>query len=126
MKSGKIGSCILGYRSYWEFRLSPFLAAGYLCTSFEHIRENVKVLDDLSLKSSSTFTFSKRTEAAMIVKGPIKGDLTKCNNSKGIPLLSVSSMVLGRVVIELVKEGNDAKLRCKPHGSGISVRKRMY
>ena len=36
----------------------------------------------------------------------MKGDLTKCDNFRGISLLSVPSKVLGRVVIECIKEGH--------------------
>ena len=45
-----------------------------------------------------------------------KGDLSKCDNFRGISLLSVPSKVLGRVVIERIKEGIDTKLRCEQAG----------
>ena len=57
-----------------------------MCTLFDHTHENVKVPDDC--------------KKAMIVKVPKKGDLTKCDNFRGISILSVPSKVLGRVVIE--------------------------
>ena len=42
--------------------------------------------------------------------------LSKCDNFRGISLLSVPSKVLGRVVIERIKEGIDTKLRCEQAG----------
>ena len=83
-------------------KVDPELAAGYLCTLFEHIRENMKVPDDW--------------KKAMIVKVTKKGVLSKCDNFRGISLLSVPSKVLGRVVIERIKEGIDVKLRCEQAG----------
>ena len=78
------------------------LAAGYLCSLFEHIRENMKVPEDW--------------KKAMIVKVPKKGDLSKYDNFREISLLSVPTKVLSRVVIERIKEGIDAKLRCEQAG----------
>ena len=83
-------------------QVEPVLAAGYLCTLFNHIRENMTVPDDW--------------KKAIIVKVPKKGDLSKCDNFRGISLLSVPSKVLGRVVIERIKEGIDTKLRCEQAG----------
>lgn len=42
--------------------------------------------------------------------------MTKCDNPRGISLLSVPSKVLGRLVIEHIKEGIDPKLRCEQAG----------
>ena len=81
-------------------KAEPELASGYLCTLFKYIRDVVP--DDW--------------KKAMIVKVPKKGDLSKCDNFRGISLLSVPSKVLGRVVIERIKEGIDAKLRCDQAG----------
>ena len=53
---------------------------------------------------------------AMIVKVPKKGDLSECDNFRGVSFFSVPSNVLGRVVIERIKEGIDAKLRCEQAG----------
>ena len=83
-------------------QVEPVLAAGYLCTLFNHIRENMRVPDDW--------------KKAIIVKVPKKGDLSKCDNFRGISLLSVPSNVPGRVVIERIKEGIDTKLRCEQAG----------
>ena len=55
-----------------------------MCTLFEHTHENVKVPHDC--------------KKAMIVKVLKKGDLTKCDNFRGISILSVPSKVLGRVI----------------------------
>ena len=52
----------------------------------------------------------------MIVKVLKKSDLTKCDNFRRISILSVPSKVLGRVVIECIKEDIDVKLSCKQAG----------
>ena len=42
--------------------------------------------------------------------------MTKCDNFRRISILSVPSKVLGRVVIERIKEGIDVKLICEQAG----------
>ena len=46
-----------------------------------------------------------------LIKLPKKGDLSNCNNYRGIMLLSVPSKVLSRVLLERMKDEVDSKLR---------------
>ncbi|MEE4247398.1 MAG: reverse transcriptase domain-containing protein [Kangiellaceae bacterium] len=46
-----------------------------------------------------------------IIKLPKKGDLSKCENYKGITLLSVPGKVFNRILLERMKEAVDGKLR---------------
>jgi len=64
---------------------------------FENVRRNVKMPDDW--------------KKAMIAKIPKKGDLTKCDNSRGISLLSIPGKVFCRVIMERIRKGVEEKLR---------------
>jgi len=44
------------------------------------------------------------------VKLPKKGDLTECNNWRGITLMVVAAKVLGRIIITRIRDGTDNKL----------------
>ena len=48
---------------------------------------------------------------SLIVKVPKKGDLTECDNYRGISLLSVPSKIVCRVLIDRVKSGVDEIIR---------------
>ena len=47
----------------------------------------------------------------LINKIPKKGDLTDCGNWRGITLNSVIAKILGRILINRIKDGTDKKLR---------------
>ena len=47
----------------------------------------------------------------IVIKLPKQGDLRDCNNYRGIMLLSVSGEVLNRIILEMVREAVDPKLR---------------
>jgi len=51
-----------------------------------------------------------------IVKLPKKGDLTQCNNWRGITLMAVAAKVLGRIIITRIRAGIDNKLRQEQAG----------
>ena len=53
---------------------------------------------------------------SIITKVPKKGDLTICDNSRGISLLSVPGKIFGRILIERMRKGVDAKLRQEQAG----------
>ena len=53
---------------------------------------------------------------SLIVKVPKKGDLTECDNYRGISLLSVPSKILCRVIIDRVKSGVDEVIRQEQSG----------
>ena len=47
----------------------------------------------------------------LIVRLPKKGDLTKCGNWRRITLMSVAANVMGKLLIQRISDGVDAKLR---------------
>ena len=49
----------------------------------------------------------------VIVKLPKKGNLNDCKNAKGITFLSILRKILGRVVIDRIRNGVDKRLRKK-------------
>ena len=53
---------------------------------------------------------------SLIVKVPKKGDLTQCDNYRGISLLSVPSKILCRILIDRVKSGVDEMIRQEQAG----------
>jgi len=52
----------------------------------------------------------------LIFKIPKKGNLKECKNWRGITLLPVVSKILGRIVIDRIKNGIDSKLRKEQAG----------
>ena len=47
---------------------------------------------------------------------PKKGDLTECNNWRGVTLMVVAAKVLGRIIITRIRDGIDDKLHQKQAG----------
>ena len=54
----------------------------------------------------------------LIVKLPKKGDLSLCKNWKGITLLSITSKVFSRVILDRISEALDPLLRKEQAGLG--------
>ena len=52
----------------------------------------------------------------LIIKLAKKGNLKECKNSRGITLLSVVSKILGRIIIDRVRNGVDQSLRKEQAG----------
>ena len=52
----------------------------------------------------------------LIIKLPKKGNLKKCKNWRGITLLPIVSKVLGRIIIDRIREGIDSRLRKEQAG----------
>jgi hypothetical protein len=46
----------------------------------------------------------------LLVKIPKKGDITQCNNWRGLTLLSISSKVLNRIVLSRIKSVIEKRL----------------
>lgn len=46
-----------------------------------------------------------------LIKLPKKGDLTNCNNYRGITLLSIPSKVFNRIILNRIKDAVDTQLR---------------
>ena len=55
-------------------------------------------------------------QRGLIVKLPKKGDLTECNNWRGVTLMVVAAKVLGRIIITRIRDGIDDKLRQEQAG----------
>ena len=55
-------------------------------------------------------------QKGVIIKLPKKGDLENCNKWRGVTLLSVTSKVLGRVIIVRIRDALDNKLRKEQAG----------
>ena len=69
----------------------------YFTRIFNNIWENEKIPSDW--------------KKGLIVKIPKKGDATICDNYRGITLLSVPSKILGKVIVDRIRDGVDNKLR---------------
>ena len=52
----------------------------------------------------------------MRIKLPKKGKLKDCKNSRGITLLSIVGKILGRIVIDRIRNGVDERLRKEQAG----------
>jgi hypothetical protein len=52
----------------------------------------------------------------LIIKLPKKGNLKECKNSRGITLLSVAGKMLGRIIIDRLRNGVDKRLRMEQAG----------
>ena len=52
----------------------------------------------------------------IIIKIPKKGDLTVCDNSRDVTLLSVPGKIFGKVLINCIKDGVDKELRNEQAG----------
>ncbi|XP_059176529.1 uncharacterized protein LOC131956122 [Physella acuta] len=76
---------------------SPAISADILHTLLKQIWEDKIIQSDWKL--------------GYLIKLPMKGDLTQCNNWKGIMLLSAPSKVLTRIIIERLRDALDKKLR---------------
>jgi hypothetical protein len=50
-------------------------------------------------------------EKGLLVEIPKKGDLSNCDNWRGITLLSIPSKVFTRVILNCIKAGLETKLR---------------
>ena len=56
----------------------------------------------------------------MTLKLPKKGNLKECKNWRGITLLSVVGKILGRIVIDRIRNGVDIRLRKSKHAIGMA------
>lgn len=71
----------------------------------------VDILHDLFVKVWNEENFPADWREGHLVKLPKKGDLSNCNNYRGITLLSIPGKVFNRVILERVKEATDSQLR---------------
>ena len=76
----------------------------------------VKVFSKLYKKVWDEEYIPEDWKKGLIAKIPKKGDLTKCGNWRGITLNSVAAKILGRILINRIKDGTDRKLRKEQTG----------
>ena len=100
LKSGKATG--LDSISVEELKADPETTITKLHRIFEMIWERDEVPQDW--------------KESLIVKIPKKGDLSKCGNWRGISLLSVPSKILGRIIIDRIRDGVDNPLRKEQAG----------
>ena len=76
----------------------------------------VQVLHELFNKIWEEESVPEDWLRGLIIKLPKKGDLTSCENWRGITLMSIVAKVLGRVLIKRIVAGTDAELRGEQAG----------
>ena len=84
------------------FKADPELAANILQPLFTAIWKGEEVPEDWT--------------KGVIIRIPKKGDLTDCNNWRGITLLSVPSKILAKIIIQRISNAVDNKLRKEQAG----------
>ena len=75
------------------------------------INQTTDVLYILLNKIWETGTIPKDWKCGVLIKLPKKGDLSNCNNWRGITLLNVTSKILTRIILERLKKPLDEILR---------------
>ena len=75
-----------------------------------------EVLHGLFVKIWEEEVFPKDWMEGHLVKLPKKGDLSNCNNYRGITLLSIPGKVFNRVILERMKDAVDKQLRDQQAG----------
>ena len=75
------------------------------------IQTSTDMLHPLLVKIWETETVPDDWRKGLLVKLPKKGDLSSCNNWRGIMLLSIPGKVLSRIMLERLKAALDKRLR---------------
>ena len=95
-------------------------AAGGDCIPAEALKADVKttgkILHSLFDKIWNRERSPKDWKEGHLIKLPKKGDLSNCNNYRGIMLLSVPGKVLSRIILERMKDMVDVSLRGEQAG----------
>ena len=101
-------------------QLHPNKAAGPDAIPPEALRADVKttvdMLHGLFEKIWNEEQFPKDWKEGHLVKLPKKGDLSNCNNYRGITLLSIPGKVFNRILLDRMKEVVDGQLRDQQAG----------
>ena len=74
------------------------------------------ILHQLFVKIWNEGQFPTDWNEGHVVKLPKKGDLSNCNNYRGITLLSIPAKVFNRIILERIKRTTDEKLRDEQAG----------
>jgi hypothetical protein len=77
---------------------------------------NINILLPLLEKIWNKEKVTKEWKEMFIVKLPKKGNITNCNNWRGITLLSAPSKILSRVILNRVKDVVEVRLRKEQAG----------
>ncbi|KAL8567075.1 hypothetical protein ACOMHN_027502 [Nucella lapillus] len=80
------------------------------------IQTSTDMLHPLLVKIWETEAVPKDWKKGFLVKLPKKGDLSLCNNWRGIMLLSIPGKVLSRIILERLKTALDKTLRDEQAG----------
>lgn len=75
------------------------------------VETTVDILHNLFAKVWDKTDFPTDWRESHLVKLPKKGDLSNCNNYRGITLLSIPGKVFNRVLLDRIKEATDKLLR---------------
>ncbi|KAI5729125.1 hypothetical protein M8J77_025799 [Diaphorina citri] len=75
-----------------------------------------EILHGLFKKIWETGEFPDDWKKGLLIKLPKKGDLSQCQNWRGITLLSIPSKVMMRIILNRIKTVVDKKLRREQHG----------
>lgn len=77
---------------------------------------NADILYPLFTKIWNEGKFPKDWDEGHLVKLPKKGDLSKCENYRGITLLSIPGKVFNKIILMRIKDATDHKLRDEQAG----------
>ena len=80
------------------------------------IQTSTDMLHPLLVKIWETETVPEEWRKGLLVKLPKKGDLSSCNNWRGIMLLSIPGKVLSRIMLERLKASLDKRFRDEQAG----------
>ena len=75
------------------------------------INSTAEILHGLFAKIWREEVFPQDWKEGHLVKLPMEGDLTSCNNYRGITLLSIPGKVFNRILLNRIKDAVDAQLR---------------
>ena len=74
------------------------------------VQTSTEMLHPLLIKICETEQIPEEWKKGYLVKLPKKGDLSSCNNWRGIMLLSIPSKILTRIILERLKKALDVTL----------------
>ena len=78
------------------------------------VQTSTEMIHPLLMKIWESEQIPEEWRKGYLVKLPKKGDLSSCNNWRGIMLLSVPSKILTRIILERLKKALDETLREEP------------
>ena len=79
-------------------------------------QELPKILQEILQKIWETEEIPNDWKTGIIIKLPKKGDLSNCNNWRGITLLSITSKIFGRIILRRITGAIDSILRQEQTG----------